>query len=205
MFPPWYNPRKAAQVAAYFANAQGGKINVLKLVKLIYLADREALRRYDAPILMDKFVSMEHGPVNSLTLNQINGCSDESAGWDEFITDREGHLVGMRKESLGRHDLDELSEAEIRVLRDIWEQFGGMGRYQLRDYTHDNCPEWEDPDGSSSPIPLERILKFLGKPDGGELAAKLESERIMDTIFARADALSAGEEIDPSHAFRAAG
>jgi uncharacterized phage-associated protein len=69
MTPVWYNARKAAQVAAFFAKAQGGKINVLKLVKLIYLADRLALETFEHPILEDKFVSMDHGPVNSITFS----------------------------------------------------------------------------------------------------------------------------------------
>ena len=60
-----FNARKAAQVGAYFAKASGGKINVLKLVKLIYLADRHSMELYDAPILNDVFVSMNKGPVNS--------------------------------------------------------------------------------------------------------------------------------------------
>ncbi len=77
MTPIWYNARKAAQVAAFFALSEGGKINVLKLVKLIYLADRSAMEAFEAPILNDKFVSMDHGPVNSITLNLINGLGDE--------------------------------------------------------------------------------------------------------------------------------
>lgn len=202
MNPAWYNSRKAAQVAAFFANSEGGQINVLKLVKLIYLADREALKTFDAPILLDKFVSMEHGPVNSLTLNQINGTA-ESDGWNEFISDREGHFVGLSKKKVSPADLDELSPAEIKILKLIWERFGGMDRFELVAYTHKNCLEWEDPHGSSTPIPLERIFKFLGKQDGSELAAKLESERIMDDIFASADALPPGEEDDSAYALRA--
>jgi uncharacterized phage-associated protein len=194
MTPAWYDPRKAAQVVAFFAKSAGGSIHVLKVVKLVYLSDREALRIFDAPILSDKFVSMPYGPVNSLTLNQIDGTADESDGWDEFLTDREGHSIGLKNPDLKYFDLDEISTAEMKVLQIIWNKFGSMDRFALAKYTHDNCPEWEDPHGSSNPIPLERIFKFLGKPDGSELAAKLESERIMDEIFARADALPASEE-----------
>jgi uncharacterized phage-associated protein len=203
MSPAWFNARKAAQVVAFFAKAQGGQINVLKAVKLVYLADREAMKAFDAPILCDNFVSMDFGPVNSLTLNQINGTADDDTGWDEFITDRAGHTVGLRNKNIKIQELDELSAAELKVLNFIWERFGKMDRFELADYTHKNCPEWEDPKGSSMRIPLERIFKYLGKQDGTALAQKLESERIMDETFERADALPAGEEIDSAYAIRA--
>lgn len=160
---PGYSVRKAAQVAAFFAIKQGGGINILKLAKLIYLADREFLSRYDHPILYDKLVSMPHGPVNSLTLNYVNGYIEDPENWDEYVSDREGHGVGVSRPDLGEADLTELSKAEIGVLGEVWQRFGRMSPYQLRNYTHENCPEWEDPQGSSNPIPYERILKYLGK------------------------------------------
>ena len=40
-----YDVKKAAQVAAFFAIEAGGKINILKLTKLMYLADRDHLEQ----------------------------------------------------------------------------------------------------------------------------------------------------------------
>jgi uncharacterized phage-associated protein len=196
MTPAWYDPRKAAQVVSFFAKCAGGSIHVLKVVKLVYLADREALAHFDAPILSDKFVSMPYGPVNSLTLNHIDGTADDAPDWNEFLTDREGHFIGLRNPDITTHDLDEISPAEMKILQLVWNKFGHMDRFELAKYTHDNCPEWEDPHGSSNPIPVERIFKYLGKTDGTALAAKLESERIMDEIFARAHGLPADQESD---------
>jgi hypothetical protein len=80
-----------------------------------------------------------------------------------------------------------------------------MSQFEIRDFTHQNCPEWEDPQGSSEPIPVERIFKFLGKKDSAQLAAQLESHRNMDQIFTSADALPAIEEGDSTYAIRATG
>lgn len=181
---PWFKARKAAQVAAFFVNENGGQINVLKLVKLIYLADRSFMEQFDCSLLNDQLVSMDHGPVNSLTLSYINGMSWGSSGWDEFITDREKHNVGLVKALTGDSDLDELSHAELRVLSETWAAFGHMSPFQIRDYTHDNCPEWEDPDGSSNPIPYERVFKFLGKENADELAHDIDAERRVEEMFA---------------------
>lgn len=179
----WFNARKAAQVAAFFAQKAGGTINVLKLTKLIYLADRRHMERYDFPILGDELVSMPHGPVNSMTYNYIGGYVNDSSGWAEFITDRANYCVGLVRADLCHDDFDELSDAEIGSMQDVWTQFGSMGQYQIRDWTHAHCPEWEDPNGSSNPIPYERVYKYLGKPNPEMLDEAVRDARSIDEVF----------------------
>ena len=176
---PGYNIKKAAQVVAFFATKEGGAINVLKLGKLLYLGDRESLKKYDYPILYDNLVSLDNGPVDSATLNFINGLSEDEA-WDAYVNDRAGHTVGLTRR-ITFDELDELSVANLEVLETVWAAFGAMGKYEIRDYTHDHCPEWEDPKGSSDPIPYERVFKFLGKQDSAALAKAVEEERYMLT------------------------
>ena len=178
-----FKVRKSAQVAAFFIMAEGRSIFVLKLAKLIYLADRRFMEKYDTPILNDRFVSMDHGPVNSMTLNYINGCVERRPDWDDFVSDRAGHKVVLSNPDLEIDDLDELSNAEIKVLTEIATQFKGWDRYRVRNYTHRNCPEWEDPGGSSAPIPYERVLKFLGKKNFSAIAEGIESELTVDKLL----------------------
>lgn len=178
----WFNVRKAAQVAAYFALREGGEINVLKLTKLIYLSDRKFMELYDVSMLLDRLVSMDHGPVNSMTLNYINGYA-ESGDWDEFIADRAGHQVALSSTDITEGQLDELSDAELAVLADTWGQFGHMDRFALRDHTHDNCPEWDDPHGSSTPIRYAQVFKFLGKRNSAELEERVASDRHIASHF----------------------
>lgn len=180
---PWYNSRKAAQIAAFFAIREGGRIPVLKAVKLIYLSERRFMNAFDSSMLRDQLVSMEHGPVNSITLNQINGLTGNKDEWSEFVTDREDHCYSIPSSGMEVDRLDELSRAELKTLEETWAEFGHMDQWQIRDYTHDNCPEWEDPDFSSQPIPYSRVFKFLGKPDPEELEKKIVRQRTLDAIF----------------------
>lgn len=173
-----FNARKAAQVCAFFTLNAGGRINVLRLVKLVYLADRRFMEQYDCTMLHDRLVSMPHGPVNSMTLNYINGLLDGGEDWNDFLSDRENHMVGLSKAELKIDDLDELSQAEVDTLRATWEEFKGLAPFQIRDYTHQHCPEWEDPCGSSTPIPYARVFKFLGKVEHAEaLEERVLAER----------------------------
>lgn len=177
----WFNARKAAQVVAFFALKQAGTINVLKLAKLVYLADRLFMQKYDATMLNDSLVSMPHGPVNSMTLNHINGLI-ESDEWAIIIAGRAGYAVGVTNPKMTIDDLDELSRAEVATLEETWKKFGSMSPFQVRDYTHQHCPEWEDPHGSSEPIPYARVFKFLGKT---EVAEELEDAVLAERTVAQ--------------------
>lgn len=180
----WFNERKAAQVAAFFCCSEGGNIDVLKLIKLIYLSDRKSMELSGFPITNDQFVSMPHGPVNSMTLNYVDGNA-ESKEWSAFVRDRANYKVGSANKQLSDDDLDELSEFDLEILQHVWKQFGHMSKWEIRDWTHDNCPEWEDPHGSANPIPVERILKYIGIPDAEHQAQEIKAHKKADRVFAQ--------------------
>ncbi len=141
-------------------------------MKLMYLAERESLRVYGEPITGDKLVSMQHGPVLSMTLDHMNGAlPSQEGGWKTWIEDRAGHDLALKDQSMIRspeQDLLQLSDSDIEVLADVWKQFGHMSRFDLVKYTHSAaCPEWEDPQGSMIPISLEKIFTVLGYSEQG--------------------------------------
>ncbi len=174
-----YSPRKAAQTIAFFALQTGASaVSVLKAVKLVYLADRESVRRRGHPIQDEVRVSMPHGPVNSVTYDFLSGSYDpEKSGWADYLTDRANNIVGLAEENITVDDLDELSQSEIQILSDVWEQFGGMDRWALRDWTHnaDNVPEWKDPNGSSRRITLREIMDAVGVDHAKERSREYQS------------------------------
>lgn len=183
-----FNARKAAQVIALFVMKSGRpSLDVLKAIKLVYLADRESMSKYGFPILDECHVSMPHGPVNSTTYRHVNGEYDlEACGWSNFLEDRANHQIAAVN-AVTEDDLDELSDADIKCVSDVWNQFGHMNKWEIRDWTHDrkNIPEWEDPNGSSRPIPLERIMTLLGVDEADRQAGIVESFREIDSLFAR--------------------
>ena len=63
-----FNEAKAAQTAARLLKLRGGRMSYLKLIKLMYLIDREALLRWGRPVTTDCYVSMDKGPILSRTL-----------------------------------------------------------------------------------------------------------------------------------------
>ena len=182
-----FNERKVAQMAAYMLKRRGGTMSHLKLIKLLYLSDRAALNSYGASISGDSFFSLPNGPVLSRTLELMAGVIEsEAQGWETWISDRAEHQVSLRQD-FDLRELDYLSPADIEILENVWQEFGAMSRWQLVDYTHGgNCPEWENPNGSSAPITPHEIFSALGKSpeDAAALASNIEAEKSIDRLFA---------------------
>lgn len=186
-----FDERKAAHAAAYFLHKAGGALPVLKLVKLLYLAERTSLKRYGETITGDQFVSMPHGPVLSMTYDHVNGnLPSKDGGWQTWISDRADHMVGLRDASMVRSpedDLVALSDTDLECLQNVWDEFGHWDKYKLRDYTHSEaCPEWEDPMGTSRPIPVSRLLKAVGcsAEEIEAVSRRLHEHRYINAAFA---------------------
>lgn len=178
----WFNEPKATEAAAILLKLNQGRMNIVKLLKLLYLADREALERFERPITNDSYCSMDQGPVLRTTYNIIqNRAYGRGDYWGESISQRDPfHKVAL----LSNVKPKKLSPAEVEVLHDIYEEFGPYDTWTLVEMTHD-LPEYKDPSGSSIPIELHEILDPLGYSvnDIDRIKAELEAEAETDKIL----------------------
>ena len=187
-----YMPNKAAEVAAFFLLKAEAALHIIKIMKLMYLAERESLLNFAEPLIGDSLVSMQHGPVLSATYSQMRGDGQEDAQilWDSWIDERTGHGVCIKPQH--RHlnpdsELLSLSDSDVDILNTVWTKFGHMNTWALRDYTHTAAvPEWQDPDGSSLPISYTQLFKAAGKPDAfvTGVITRLSEQAAMRNAFA---------------------
>jgi uncharacterized phage-associated protein len=158
-----FDERKATATAAVFLAEHGGRMPYMKLIKLLYMAERESLRKYGRPVFGDRYFSLPHGPVVSGVLDLIRRGDDpleETKGiWLEHV-ERKGFDVCLASEP----DLGCLSDSELETIHEIASVFRTLDQWQLRDFTH-ALPEYRDPQGSSLPISPEDILRALAKSD----------------------------------------
>ena len=142
---------KATQIACMFLRLRGGRMHYIKLIKLLYLLDREALGRWGVPVTTDHFASMEHGPIVSNIFNQITD-DKPTLVWSRYISAPMGdHEIELREES-NSISTDRLSEAEENIVREIFKRFGHLNRWDLIENHMHKLPEWRNPEGSSFPI-----------------------------------------------------
>lgn len=164
-----FNERRATEAAAKFLKLRGGKMSYLKLIKLLYLLDREALLRWGRPVTTDRYVSMDNGPVVSRIYDLIR---DEPAPgtdpvWRHFISAPSNYQVELIAEPAN----EELSRAEEALIEEIFTKYGHLSRWDLVKLSHE-LAEWQDPQGSAIPIEYRDILR-AGKKTESEIAAVL--------------------------------
>lgn len=139
-----FNYKKSVQAFNLLAHLEGGMINKMKALKLIWLADRLHLRIYGRPIISDRYVAMKHGPVASSSRDILEGNSRSFT--DDVIGYASGFILPVNKEYRSVADVDEkvFSRTDIDCLKRVYESFGNMDKYDIRDFTH-LFPEWSDP------------------------------------------------------------
>lgn len=150
----------AGQMSAWFIkkeNRRGREMPHLKLIKLLYLAERTSIQTSGELILGDRMISMDNGPVLSRTLNFMQGYRKPNNGWDKWVSPKENHRVSLARD-FGLEDLDLLNVATIRTLEGVWNKHAHRDQWDMVDYTHRYCREWKDPKGSSEPISYETLL-----------------------------------------------
>lgn len=176
-----FDEKKLTEATIFFLlQSDKHSINILKLMKLLYLSERKSFEMFHTPMIGDSLVSMKNGPVLSLTLDRINHGSQKKTYWDQFISDRKNHDIALKTDVqiTSDDDLLELSDNDITVLKQIWFEFGNKTQWDLVDYTHDCCPEWRNPGSSVYPIEYKDLFKALGFSEelSNEIIDQLESQ-----------------------------
>ena len=157
---PEFNERRTTQVAALLAHYSGGQISVYKLVKLIYLIDRTSLTRRGRPVTFDRPYNLPLGPTPSRTYDLV--CKPwESEYWSQYFSRPQGYMIKLIKDDISS---DELSQAQIDLINDVFKAFGNKSFRELKDYLH-ALPEFDDPGRSSNPIDWNTLLKATGWSD----------------------------------------
>lgn len=160
-----FNQKRAAQVVAYFANKCPNRtINYMKAIKLVYLADRKSISRSLNPILSDDLrYSMKHGAVNSVTLDLLKRNKSANVKgfdvWAQYISEPKDYEIISTEVRVS--DLDELSNFDIKCLKETWEEFGKLDHFQIEKWMHENLEEWENITSGRKPISLRSIYKAL--------------------------------------------
>lgn len=156
-----FDARKATQVAAALVKREGGELNIMKLLKLIYLVDRLSLVRRGVPVLGGDYFSMKNGPVTSEALDLINaGALDGfTTDWPDYISDRADHKIALRADP----GADRLSESEVLLVAEIYTEHGRKSAFELVEWCHRNCPEWRPVTQGRHEISVEDILEAGGR------------------------------------------
>lgn len=137
-----FDYQKATQAINFFAQKNGGSINKLRVIKLLFFADRYHLRKYARLVTNDDYIAMKLGPVSSGTKDIIDS---NSAFIDPDIIDYSTKYLQKKENdiaSINDIDFDVFSKSDIEALTFAWNEFSTYSPYALKDLTH-KYPEWK--------------------------------------------------------------
>lgn len=176
---PLFNETKATQAAARLLDLRGGAMSFVKLVKLLYLADREALIRWGCTITTDRHLSLDNGPVVSRIYDLVQDEPPPNCFriWRRFISEPRNYEVHL----LGDPGVGELSRSEQELIDEVFAQHGRQDRWAIVAFSR-SLPEWTNPDGGALPIEYSDILRAAHKTAGDISAIEeaLESAALME-------------------------
>jgi len=175
-----FNERKAVAMAALLLKLAGGETPYMRLIKLMYLAERASLAQHNRPICGDRYFAMKYGPVLSTVLNLIKGLITSST-WSSHFDRNDNSARLVSDPGVGA-----LSQAEIKLITEIDQIYKQLDRWHLSELSH-SLPEWKDPGTSRHEIAPETILKALGKTeeDIEQIRDDARERDYFDGIFGR--------------------
>lgn len=188
-----YEEAKTLQAIIYILSVFKDKgvlvLERVKLMKLLWAADRYHVRKYGRLILSSKYCAMRHGPVNSL--------AEDIAKSSDFLPDIKkqeiAHFILVVNDGVGLNnvitdDYEYLSPTDKEALNFAINKFGDEKTFKLADVISHEYPEWTkykeelaaDP-GRSYNID---ILDFFNDPDNDQYFINdQESLKLSKEIF----------------------
>ncbi len=158
-----FDVQKFVNATAYLA-AHCQDFTRMKLAKLLYFADKEHLRSYGRPIIGDRYVKMEYGPVPSKAYDMIK--HDERVDVeDQGLFDRHFEVVGNDIRLRAQANLAYLSETDREALDDVLAKYGHLTPIQLSKLSHRE-PAWQKATMNSW---MDYRLLLLGDEEISEL------------------------------------
>lgn len=136
-----FNYKKAVQSLNYLAVKNGGVLNKMKAIKLIWLADRLNIRKFGRTITGDEYYALKNGSVPSATRNILES-SDFSE--DMALDYSSGYIESDRFDykSIASPNLKVFSKTDIETINIIFDKYKDLDHFALSSLSH-QFPEWK--------------------------------------------------------------
>lgn len=173
-----FNFKKSVQALNYFAINSGGSINKMKAIKLIWLSDREHMRKYGRTITGDSYFAMKNGPVPSGTKDVLNASDFASETAYDYSTGYLTEIDQYNFRSLTPVNEKVFSETELTIISEIFEACKDVDHFHLSELSH-SFPEWQKfesyfESGSRTRFPINQLDFF--KADAKHFFVSSEEE-----------------------------
>jgi uncharacterized phage-associated protein len=172
--------RKAIEAAVTLLRLAPFRLMTRKrLLALLYLADRESLKRSGRPVIGGRLVAMDYGPIHSEIYDLIKGSGAAQAEWSRHFQNID-YWVKLAEDLAP----SALSRWEVNLLDEISSARLGRDDFEVANETHG--VEWLEchHGGTSTPIPLEALIEAVGRSkDRDAILRDAQKKADFDKLF----------------------
>jgi uncharacterized phage-associated protein len=168
-----FNYKKAVQALNLIAIKNGGSINKMKAIKLIWLSDRLHLRKFGRSITGDTYYALQNGPVPSATRDILETSFFSSDIATEYASEFIAVIDKYHYKSKNQMNLDVFSQTDKDILEIIFNSYKSLDQFQLSELSH-LFPEWQKfqsalENGLSSRFSIDLADFFINFKDDNNL------------------------------------
>lgn len=174
-----FDPDRCIEAAGVlFSTTETKMMGRMRLLKLLYLANRKSLEETGDPIVDDDAIAMKYGPVLSQTYDLVKGADRDAkalAAWNKHFKIVDSIQIQM----LSDPGADHLSDYDVKTLIGIASQYKDKEDEDLSELTHSFAEYRRHWDGkhSSERIPERDLLEGIGYT-GEEINGLLEEAKV---------------------------
>jgi hypothetical protein len=132
-----FDEAKALQTILYLAEKRG-RIDLYALVKIVYFADKEHLKRWGRTITGDQHVRMNHGPTPSAVYDMLKSVRGDQ-DWPTDLNQSFKFEGCNDVIPLAPPDLDEFSESDLECLDWAFDKYRDKSFGELKEAAHDSA------------------------------------------------------------------
>ena len=158
---------------------KGLELTSYRVVKLLYLADREHLREFGRPISFDRYVAMENGPVASYAYDVMKGLKRSGTNVEDLpfsVVKIGGRKYAQDPKRAINRKL--FSRSDLQILDETCHKYGGWTFSQLYHETHKHeayDKAWKNRSSNADAMRFEDFFEGMENQDKLIESVKLES------------------------------
>lgn len=157
---PYHSSLEVANEFIRRSIAEGHPITQMHVQKYVYLAHGWTLALTNSPLVDDRFEAWDYGPVERRLYDALSMCGARPIrrplryGDDTPFPSDDGEEAAA-----------DLSDAERRIIDDVWQQYKEFEAFQLSALTHENGTPWHQvyEKGKNRAIPNDKIADYFSE------------------------------------------
>lgn len=158
--------QKAIEAASVFLSEyKAHNMEYTRLLKLLYIADRESIAEAGDPMIGPKWIATKKGPLHGTVYDLIKSQTVHAKQWQKFFDTRDHSIYRTHDPGVGA-----LSRGDVQIIHRIGEMYRSHDTWELIEETH-AFKEWQDAfaamdhKDSSTVISPEAVFKAVDMSD----------------------------------------